>query len=255
MTANVMAGEEQRCLDAGMDDYIAKPIDIQLFYAVLLRHLRPGQPLAPASSPAPTVAPGEQLLDRKSALLRMGDDHTLYQRLLTRFQERENDAAQRLQQALQQGEADTARRIVHNLKGLAGNIGADALAAACRHLEYHLDGTDHQRQQAIEQLQQQLQRLLVHVEQEHPAEPVASEASTLVDCQQLMRMLASQLQDNDIKASRSAAELYRALAGHAEADAARQLSRLAAQYDYDAALRQLNQLAERLQPDQTQQAN
>ncbi|MBA4710388.1 response regulator [Aquitalea aquatica] len=255
MTANVMVGEEQRCRDAGMDDYIAKPIDIQLFYAVLLRHLRPGQPLATAASPDPVVTPGEQLLDRKSALLRMGDDHTLYQRLLTRFQERESDATQRLQQALHKGEADTARRIVHNLKGLAGNIGADALAAACRHLEYHLDGNDNQRQQAIEQLQQQLQRLLVHVEQEHPAEPVASEASTLVDCQQLMRTLASQLQDNDIKASRSAAELYRALAGHAEADAARQLSRLAAQYDYDAALRQLNQLAERLQPDQTQQAN
>jgi two-component system, sensor histidine kinase and response regulator len=255
MTANVMAGEEQRCLDAGMDDYIAKPIDIQLFYAVLLRHLRPGQPLSTSSSPAPMATPGEELLDRKSALLRMGGDHTLYQRLLTRFQERENDATQRLQQALHKGETDTARRIVHNLKGLAGNIGADALAAACRHLEYHLDGDDSQRQQAIARLQQQLERLLEHVAQEHTAEPATSAASDPLDCRQLMHTLASQLQDNDIKASRSAAELYRALAGHAEADAARQLSRLAAQYDYDAALRQLNQLAERMQPDQTQQAN
>jgi DNA-binding response OmpR family regulator len=51
MTANVMAGEEQRCLDAGMDDYIAKPIDIQVFYATLLRHLRPELQL-----PCPTAA-------------------------------------------------------------------------------------------------------------------------------------------------------------------------------------------------------
>jgi CheY-like chemotaxis protein len=57
MTANVMEGEEQRCLDAGMDDYIAKPIDIQLFYACLLRHLRPGMPQSlPGKLPCPAAA-------------------------------------------------------------------------------------------------------------------------------------------------------------------------------------------------------
>ncbi|BBF85452.1 sensory box histidine kinase/response regulator [Aquitalea magnusonii] len=253
MTANVMAGEEQRCLEAGMDDYIAKPIDIQVFYATLLRHLQPDlPPPLPVSSTAQTPATGNVLLDRNTALLRMGGDHTLYARLLSRFQEREHDAVQRLRQALQQGEKDGARRIVHNLKGLAGNIGADALAAACRHLEYHLDGDGSQREEAIARLQQQLQQLLAHLEQEQAAAP--DPASPFIeDSQALISALALQLQDNDIKASRTATALYHALAGHAEADTAQQLSRLAAQYEYDAALQQLEQLAARLQPKPTMQ--
>ncbi|WP_287878351.1 response regulator [Aquitalea sp.] len=248
MTANVMAGEEQRCLDAGMDDYIAKPIDIQVFYATLLRHLRPGLPQAlPGSGnnlqPHP---PGSTLLDRNTALLRMGGDQTLYTRLLSRFQERERDAVLRLQQAMAKGEGDSTRRIVHNLKGLAGNIGADALAAACRHLEYHLDGDAVQQEEAVTRLQQQLQLLLAHLEEEQAPTELAS-STPPEDSRQLISTLAAQLQDNDIKASRTATLLYHALAGHAEADAAQQVSRLAAQYEYDAALQQLEQLATRLQ--------
>jgi uncharacterized protein YqiB (DUF1249 family) len=73
------------------------------------------------------------------------------------------------------------------------------------------------------------------------------------DSQQLLNTLAVQLQDNDIKASRTATALYHALADHAEADAAQQISRLAAQYEYDAALQQLEQLAVRLQLNLTMQ--
>ena len=248
MTANVMEGEEQRCLDAGMDDYIAKPIDIQVFYACLLRHLRPGMPQSlPGKLPLPgSSRSSDVVLNRDAALLRMGGDTTLYQRLLHRFRERESDACQRLQQALQQADTETARRIVHNLKGLAGNLGADALAAACRHAEYHLDSDIDSRDQAISRLEQQLQALLAQLEQEQtPAAviPLAGEDSILV----LLDTLEQQLRDDDIRASKTAAELFRNLADHEAADAAEQLSRQAGQYEYEAALQQLAQLRARLQ--------
>jgi DNA-binding response OmpR family regulator len=82
MTANVMEGEEQRCLDAGMDDYIAKPIDIQVFYATLLRHLRPGMPQSlPGKQQLPSSSRSSMSAESQAALLRMGGDTTLYQPL------------------------------------------------------------------------------------------------------------------------------------------------------------------------------
>ena len=248
MTANVMEGEEQRCLDAGMDDYIAKPIDIQLFYACLLRHLRPGMP---QSLPGKLALPGskrgsESILNRETALLRMGGDTTLYQRLLHRFRERESDACQRLQQALQRDDTEVARRIVHNLKGLAGNLGADALAAACRHAEYHLDSDPDSRDQAISHLEQQLQTLLAQLEQDQ-APAAAPQSGQHDNLRALLDTLEQQLRADDIRASKTASELFRSLADHEAADAAEQLARLAGQYEYEAALQQLAQLVERLQ--------
>ncbi|MGE5387042.1 MAG: Hpt domain-containing protein, partial [Betaproteobacteria bacterium] len=199
------------------------------------------------------VADGDAspLLDRRSALQRMGGDEALYQRLLDRLAEREAHAPQYLRQALSDGDREAARRIVHNLKGLAGNIGAEALAAACRRLEYHLDTSGIARDEALQAWETSLANLLAALaaghrpteQRENPATPGTPDRQAL---EELMRSLGRQLKDDDAKATRTAGELARLLVGQADGGAAEMLAVQVNKFDYDVALARLKDLAANL---------
>jgi two-component system, sensor histidine kinase and response regulator len=263
MTANAMAGERDKCLQAGMNDYLPKPIDIQAFYATLTRWLAPGQvfssrtAMPPSTGNEAALKPDEigtpKLLDRVEALRRMGGDQVLYQRLLSRFGERETDDPQRLRQALDAGNKDAARRMVHSLKGLAANIGADQLAAACRHLEYHLDGTQPALSEALVSWEHSLSDVLAllgeTVPQNAPDALLPPGDMDHLALEPLLRRLSAELLSDDARASRHAAELPRLLVQHDSVDLARMLARHAAQYDYDTAIQDLKNLAQQLNVD------
>ncbi|HEX5805445.1 MAG TPA: response regulator [Macromonas sp.] len=253
MTANALAGEREKCLAAGMNDYLDKPIHTQRFYATLMHWLAPGrwpeQPGEEAAAPASDVL---AQLDRAGALMRMGQDEALYERLLQRFAEREADAAERLQALLAGRRQEDAQRLVHNIKGLAGNIGAQALAQACRVLEGALPGPQSARDSAFNHWKHCLQAVLSQLRADAAvvppsvAEAAADAPLDMAALHALCITLAETLEDNDLRASRQAQALVQALARHPEAEAAQQLARWAAQYDYDHAAAALRELAARL---------
>jgi PAS domain S-box-containing protein len=250
MTANALTGEREKCVQAGMNDYLAKPVDIHAFYATLLRWLAPDHPIETAPAKAIVEISKPKIMDRDTALQRMGGDQVLYQRLLNRFGEREADAAQRLRQALDAGDKETARRIVHSLKGLAGNIGADQLAVASRHLEYHLDGLEPVLHEALLSWEHSLNDVLALLVAEGAQNTGdVAQAPQVIDrlaLESLLRRLSAELQNDNAKANRHAADLSRLLADHNSADLARSLARHAAQYDYDTAIQDLETLAKQL---------
>ncbi|MBF0185027.1 MAG: PAS domain S-box protein [Magnetococcales bacterium] len=138
MTANVMAGEREQCLAVGMNDHLAKPIDVDQLFQGLLRHLHPqGLALlqsekrqlpgdAPAAKRGLPPLPG---LAWQSALARLGGNEALLIKLLFRFAEGQRHADQQLRQLLATGERESALRLLHTLKGVAGSVGANALQA------------------------------------------------------------------------------------------------------------------------------
>ena len=141
MTANVMAHDIEQCVDAGMNDHVAKPIDPDALFAALLRWIRPlnakslSQEAAPAisSQPAPLTASDSDPLeipgvDTKSALRRTGGNRKRYESLLRRFAEPSAGAVEEIRAALFAGDTSTAARAAHSLKGAAANLGAGALA-------------------------------------------------------------------------------------------------------------------------------
>ncbi len=134
MTANAMVTDRQACLAAGMLDHVAKPVDLDQLVACLRRHVgsQPGLPPAlPADAPDAAAAPAPaMLLDRDGALQRMGGRQALYDRLMAAFVHDGPAQLLALREALQQPGAPDVARALHTLRGLAGTVGAVALAAA-----------------------------------------------------------------------------------------------------------------------------
>jgi PAS domain S-box-containing protein len=153
MTAHAMAEHRKSCLAAGMNDFVSKPIDGRQLFAVLRRWLHPqGQPpeVVPGVVPAPPPlfgaeetmgrqgdGAGQQLavLDMEDGVQRLLGNRDLYLRLLCEFRQEYPAAVAEIMALNGQGKPEEARRLVHTIKGIAGNLGADALRRAAMDME------------------------------------------------------------------------------------------------------------------------
>ena len=168
MTANALCDDEEKCRLSGMDDYIAKPIDVAKFYATLQKWMDAKVVLQRSES---VKESGESFaiegIDSDEALARMGQDATLLARQLQRFSSSQKDFLQRVQKALGEGDLQTAIREVHTLKGLCGNIGAKELFEHAKELEGMLreGGMGEEAQKLLEAIAQKLDLLIARIEQ------------------------------------------------------------------------------------------
>ena len=146
MTANALAGDRERCLEGGMNDYVSKPIDPTQLFEVLARWISPREqapgaahpaPMEPESAEAPLPAsiPG---VDMDSGLRRVSGNRALYQKLLRQFLKAQTGASALIRLALSQGDMARARHAAHTLKGVAGNLGATSIADIATNLEKQL---------------------------------------------------------------------------------------------------------------------
>jgi signal transduction histidine kinase/CheY-like chemotaxis protein/ligand-binding sensor domain-containing protein len=126
MTANAMAGDRQKVLQAGMNDHLAKPIRVDELFATLARWVHPAPP-DPEASPPP--------VDIRAGVAALMGDEALYRRLLAMFRERESDFVARFRAACGQGDRDAPTRCAHDLKSVAGSLGMPALQRAAAALE------------------------------------------------------------------------------------------------------------------------
>jgi two-component system sensor histidine kinase/response regulator len=141
MTANVMATDREKCIEAGMNDHVSKPIDPEELFNTLLRWIKPRETSSAVSNetiPSKEVLqmakiPGADPLkilgiDTASALKRTGGNPRRYESLLRKFAQSSANGVQEIRTALAVGDATTAARAAHSLKGSAANLGAASLA-------------------------------------------------------------------------------------------------------------------------------
>ncbi|MBK1723892.1 PAS domain S-box protein [Thiocystis violacea] len=140
VTANAFQDDRDACLEAGMNDHIAKPVDPRGLYRVLARWLEataPGdtreeQPATGIDADALDAVAG---LDTGMGLRNVGGNEPLYRRLLEKFVKTHADDMRRLGAALSDGDRDQARRIAHTLKGTAATLGVLDVRAQAQALE------------------------------------------------------------------------------------------------------------------------
>jgi HPt (histidine-containing phosphotransfer) domain-containing protein len=150
-----MAGDEDKSLAAGMNGHVAKPIDPDQLFATLQKWIQPSEKRAATQAPVVSVEPSgedkevsieaelpESLpgFDLAAGLARLMGNKRLYRKLLLDFGANYGRVANEIRETLEVGDFEQAHSLVHNLKGLAGNLDATNLQAAAVEMEKLVKG-------------------------------------------------------------------------------------------------------------------
>jgi two-component system sensor histidine kinase/response regulator len=273
MTANAMVGDKEKCLAAGMNDFVAKPIDVEQLFLVLARWIKPKQAVLPDDTSMDSATPLDVDVEKKpqdavpqiaglqieSALRRMGGNTMLLRKLLDRFRHTQRDVMQRIAQALADNDSEKATREAHTVKGLAGNIGAFELVEYAARLEALLKhGQEHdlrQRSVVTAAMERELNALIAKIDVALPSSPddvpsAKTQTMQAVDMQALARdmvELSKLLKDDDGRAAKGIESLHGRLQAMGQVDCANALRSLVAGYAFEEALVTLQSVARNLE--------
>jgi polar amino acid transport system substrate-binding protein len=140
LTANAMAGDRQLTLESGMNDHIAKPVDITDMLVTMARWVEiEGDRTIGATTESTEVIESVDIeipgIDTTAGLARALGDAPLYRRLLARYEEQLTDFDATFRSAIDSGDTEEARRVVHTLNGVSGALGAPVIHKAAMMVE------------------------------------------------------------------------------------------------------------------------
>ena len=130
MTAHAMKGDKERCLEAGMDGYVSKPVRAEDLYQAIDRVL--DRPARAGTAARETGAGG---IDRQALLRRFAGDEALLDEVVGVFLAERPQMMRAVREALDRGDGRTLERSAHALKGSIGNFTAGAAFEAALRLE------------------------------------------------------------------------------------------------------------------------
>ena len=258
MTANAMASDRILCLDAGMNDHIAKPIDPDQLFGVLLRWIRrpdgdgrargggAAHGSAGRANESELVIPG---IDVPAGLRRTGGNRKRYEALLRKFADQQDGVVDTIETALSRGDAATAERAAHSLKGAAATLGASPLSEAAARTEAAVKNKGDVAE-SVRALSLALDKLMADLRAALPEETggngdgrATADPATV---QQPLARLKQLLEADDGEAADFIVDARPQLAGVLTSSEIKMLSDRVGKFDFDAALKCLSGIASRL---------
>jgi HPt (histidine-containing phosphotransfer) domain-containing protein len=255
-----MASDRILCLEAGMNDHIAKPIDPDQLFGVLLRWIKrsDGEGKAArgggaahgsdgrAGGDAELVIPG---IDIAAGLKRTGGDRKRYVTLLRKFADQQSGTVGAIETALAMGDAGAAERAAHSLKGAAATLGAGSLSEAAALTEAAIK-TNGDVPESIRALALTLDQVMTDLRTALPEESGGNGAGRgSADPASVMEPLArlkKLLEADDGEAADFIVDAKPQLAGVLTSTEIKTLADRVGKFDFDAALKCLSGIASRL---------
>jgi PAS domain S-box-containing protein len=252
MTANALSGDREKVLEAGMNDHIAKPVDVRQMYATIGRWVGgtgPGRIPAQRARDAADATPPESAgglrfpgIDTAAGLAATLNNEALYLRLLRRFHESARSFNGRFRAARAGDDATAATREAHTLKSTAGVIGATAIAKAAAALEAACGvGNDTAIEDALALTIAAIRPVVtglapIAAQGIAPADTRAVDPATITP---LLAELEPLLERNDARAAALADALQDSLGGTRLSTMANAIRQALQDYDFEEALRQV----------------
>jgi signal transduction histidine kinase/CheY-like chemotaxis protein/HPt (histidine-containing phosphotransfer) domain-containing protein/integral membrane sensor domain MASE1 len=151
LTANVTGGNRERCLQAGMNDFLSKPIHPQQLAEIIQRWQKGGSKIMEPVPSSPEPSTNESVVwDEVELRERYGDDDFLVREILGVFMEDLPERLKELRRAFETKDSANAERLAHMIKGSSATIGSPAMVAVARQMEDLVK--DHQMTQALEMI-------------------------------------------------------------------------------------------------------
>jgi CheY-like chemotaxis protein len=221
MTANAMQADKERCLAAGMNGYVSKPINPEELWRTLRTWIKPRAGLGLAGKiPLQIAAPSEQApldtvltalrgirgLDANRGLSLSNHNAALYVSLLGKFVKSQEHTLENIRQALANADSGTAERLAHTLKGLSASLGAEPLHQTLSDIEQavHLGQDIATFAQALDSASAQLHALINDlratqgvVAEWAPAATVAMTPDQQLEIQSVLQSLRKLLEQDD----------------------------------------------------------
>jgi len=258
MTAHAMADEREKCLRAGMNDHLPKPVEPDELYRRLLTWVKHKEtvevtfgdtPVAPErrDDSFPTELPG---LDPVRGLAHVCGNTVIYCRLLDEFCREHGGRATAIRNALTVGDLEQAHNLAHSLKGVAGALAAEGLAAAARDLdtalsERHPDLAWRELPRLEAELALVLHSVaLMHRQEQAAPARVPGVPVDSVPLAPLMAELVRHLKSQNLKALKTIRRILEAPIPHHYDAALTELTERIEALDFDTALPCLRELAE-----------
>ena len=242
MTAHAMEDSRQACSEAGMNDFISKPIEPERLYAVLNHYLELPETTATTINDVDSALGDLPGLDVRKGLHHTGGNMALYQKLLREYAKHHHDDSDMVRKFIAQGQDEEARRLIHTLKGVAGNLGAVALQTLCRKLEDHLpDRVKETDLQTLQELQHQLLKSIALLPEAAAQAGATETISDEMPWHELVTQMDELLNQGNMRATDLVASFHAKLDG-VHPELMNELEEKIGRYQFDKAIETLHQL-------------
>jgi len=250
MTANVMSGDKEKVMNAGMNDHFGKPINVREMFNTMAKWITPSEPHGELpvreidQDDSNLLIPDLPGIDTTAGLQVSQGNKKLYIKLLIKFLNGQRDFENKFHEALNSDDRSEPERMAHTLKGLAGNIGAIDIRNSVIALEKACQNKDNSIEKLLEKLLVQLKPVIAGLDEfaSSITEVQSSVDIDIVRMKNLLSQLKELLEEDDTEATDVLDELLPMLKEQPEAETIKAMAQAIEAYDFSEALELFNQI-------------